>query len=200
MSDCSNVDVREMLPDLMHDALDDETRLRVEHHLTTCDDCVSELVLLQTAQRAMAAVKVAGPDVPAIVRALPKPMGAQHTIGRSRSLALRLAAAVTFVSLGSMSIAVARSYFGTHDVIAVDSLRSRRSDSVAALPGRSDTVAPSASTPGARTVSAPVGISDLNDADLATLLGELDALEAAPSAEPDGTPGGKVTIGSVTGT
>ena len=215
MSECANVEVREMLPDLLHGALQGEVRDGVERHVAECSDCEAELALLASARRAMAARPVPAVSVASIVRALPLPdrrpemraamqpdvRPALQPAARRRapSMAFRLAAAVSFISLGGVSVAVARSYFGAGETIVADSVVSLRTDSVLPVaPATGAGVVPGASGT-TRTVSMLAGISELGDADLESLFGELETLEAAPAAEPDPTPGGRVVAGSVTG-
>ena len=219
MSECANVEVREMLPDLLHGALLGEVRDRVERHVSECSDCEAELALLASARRAMAARPVPAVSVASIVRALPLPdrrpemrpemraamqpdvrLALQPAARRrAPSMAFRLAAAVSFISLGGISVAVARSYFGAGETIVADSVVSQRTDSVIPVaPATGAGVVPGASGT-TRTVSMSAGISDLGDADLASLFGELETLEAAPAAEPDPTPGGRVVAVPVTG-
>ena len=219
MSECANVEVREMLPDLLHGALhgalQGEVRDRVERHVAECSDCEAELALLASARRAMAALPVSAVSVASIVRALPLPdrrpdvrpalqpdvrLALQPAARRrAPSMAFRLAAAVSFISLGGISVAVARSYFGASETIVADSVVSLRTDSVIPVsPATNAVVVPGASAT-TRAVSMLAGISDLGDADLESLFGELETLEAAPAAEPDPTPGGRVVAGSVTG-
>ena len=203
MSECANVEVREMLPDLLHGALQGEVRDGVERHVAECSDCEAELALLASARRAMAALPVSAVSVASIVRALPRHAvrpAVQPTVRRrAPTMAFRLAAAVSFISLGGVSVAVARSYFGAGETIGAESVVSLRTDSVISVaPGTGAGVVPGASGT-TRTVSMLAGISDLGDADLASLFGELETLEAAPAAEPDPNPGGRVVAGPVTG-
>lgn len=48
MPDCSRDDIRDLLPELLHDQLDAEERACVEDHLAECVDCAAELGLLQS--------------------------------------------------------------------------------------------------------------------------------------------------------
>jgi anti-sigma factor RsiW len=43
---CNNNDIQELLPAYLEKALDPAARIRVEHHLASCGDCVVELALL----------------------------------------------------------------------------------------------------------------------------------------------------------
>ncbi|MEO6446066.1 MAG: zf-HC2 domain-containing protein [Gemmatimonadaceae bacterium] len=201
MSDCLNIEMREMLPDLLHGSLDEPTRRGVEQHVAQCAECEAELALLTEARRALSAVPVRAVDIAAIARALPRPAVRQPARARVSPGMLRLAAAVTFVSLGGISVAVARSYFGERETLAVDPV------SQPALPPGGVPSSPAApagpETPTTamvvHSVSGTAGISDLHDSELESLMRELESLEAAPSAEPEATPGGRVVAVSVIG-
>jgi hypothetical protein len=52
MSDCSRDDIRDLLPELLHDQLDPEERARAEQHLAECADCAAELRLLRSMRAA----------------------------------------------------------------------------------------------------------------------------------------------------
>lgn len=61
MVDCPRDDIRDLLPDLVHDQLEPEARVRVEQHLADCAECAAELGLL----RALRATGFATPEVDA---------------------------------------------------------------------------------------------------------------------------------------
>ncbi|HEY8164125.1 MAG TPA: zf-HC2 domain-containing protein, partial [Gemmatimonadaceae bacterium] len=112
MTDCANVEMRDLLPDLVHERLGSAEVARVQAHVSECAECTAELELI----RAVMASAPAAPtmDVATIVAALPQP-GArteptmQPSIARDgrvlrfgvRQLplaaALALAASLTFV-------------------------------------------------------------------------------------------------------
>jgi len=54
MSDCANVEMRELLPELAAGTLDAATRARVDEHLVDCADCASELETLRLVRAAFA--------------------------------------------------------------------------------------------------------------------------------------------------
>src|SRR5215467_3442013 len=108
MSDCPNAEVRDLLPDLLHDRLDAHTRARVVAHVDGCADCRSELELLRSLRGSLdrATPRV---DVNRIVAVLP----AAASVGpaqRRRGVRVlndwRIAAAVTFIVAGATSLAV----------------------------------------------------------------------------------------------
>jgi Putative zinc-finger len=107
MSDCPNAEIRDLLPDLLHDRLDAPTRARVLAHVDGCSDCRSELELLRSLRGSMerATPRV---DVDGIVAALPKPGTARVVAQRPRHISWRIAAAVTFIAVGGTSLVVMR--------------------------------------------------------------------------------------------
>jgi len=68
MNDCQNIAVREVLPELVHGALSDVERVRVQEHLDTCDDCAAELAIIRSVLRTTPAVTV---NVASIAAAIP---------------------------------------------------------------------------------------------------------------------------------
>lgn len=61
MVDCPRDDIRDLLPDLVHDQLEPEARARVERHIAECAECAAELELL----RSLRATVFATPEVDA---------------------------------------------------------------------------------------------------------------------------------------
>lgn len=53
MTDCQRGDVRDLLPDLLHDRLDAATRAEVERHVARCAACTGELALLRAMRGAL---------------------------------------------------------------------------------------------------------------------------------------------------
>ncbi len=180
MSDCTSVEIRELLPEYLHGRLAAPDRARVDAHLAICADCVAELGTLRAVRQAFALVPPI--DTAAIVRALPHPHQHAWTFGRPhvrRLVAWRLAAAISFISLGGISLVVARSFFSGESRLArVDSTMLARDTS-------QPVVVAQASRSG---ITFGGGVSDLATEDLETLIGSLESLEAAPPAEPDALP------------
>ena len=112
MSDCPNADIRDLLPDLLHDRLDARTRARVVAHVDGCEDCRSELELLRSLRNSLdrATPRV---DVNRIVAALPTPASVRPAQRRrvwgARILSdWRIAATVTFIAASGTSLVVMR--------------------------------------------------------------------------------------------
>jgi anti-sigma factor RsiW len=171
MTDCPNVEIRELLPEYLGGTLSAHRRSEVEAHLASCEDCAEELALLRLVREAY--TEVAAPvNVNAIISSLPKPVArpATRPAVRSwrRSHAFQIAAAVSFIALGGISLAVARSFFTV-------SPESVQPDTIVAV---------SAETP----ISFAGGLSDLGDEDVEALLTALESIEALPVAEPSEPP------------
>lgn len=190
MNDCQNGDVRDLLPEYVHGTLSGADRAAVTEHLRMCADCTAEADLIATASRAFSVPAI---DVERIVKALPSaPRGAKRVWFATG--AWRAAAAIGLIALGAYSVVAVRARFST----------SRQETAAASAPATGTTTAATSSravpaidsparaiataaTPGTRAqgISFGGGLSDLTDAQLDTLLGELDALDSLPSAEPE---------------
>src|ERR1051325_6664340 len=110
MNDCMNAEIRDQLPDLLHERLDASARAVVQAHVDGCVDCRDELQLLRNVQE-MLLRQPPRVDVAYVVGALPK--------AASRSIRLeprrrvwsdwRIAAAVTLLVAGRGSYPPGRS-------------------------------------------------------------------------------------------
>src|SRR5215207_9540172 len=108
MFDCANVEMRELLPELVAGSLDASTRARVEAHLVDCADCATEVETLRLVRASFASAPSV--DTRRIVAALPTPSPAP-AVGKGgtsprRWVDWRLAAALTMVTVGGLSIAI----------------------------------------------------------------------------------------------
>jgi len=175
MSECSTPTMRDLLPEYLHHRLEPTARLAVDAHLVDCDECRLELAMLTSVRQAMQQ-RTPLIDTAAIVRVLPRPPR-KRTV---RPFMMQLAAAISFISIGGVSLVVARSFYDqrTGTVIEDTARRSARLDSV-----------PKSGTPvtaaGRAGLTVGGGVADLGADQLEQLLGALESLEAVPSAEPD---------------
>jgi hypothetical protein len=208
MSDCANVEMRELLPGLATGTLDAATRARVDEHLINCAECASELETLRLVRAAFASAPAV--NVSRVVAALPKPVMAARGPRRpepvKRWMDWRVAAALTMITVGGLSLAVSqRTRSGTaappRDSMAVSKTAVTSPNSAAADSPRVIGTAPRDTRPSPTTNRRPPtakaqlsfggGTDDLDDASLKALLGaleEIDRAPLAPSAEPDRTP------------
>lgn len=177
MSECLNVEIRELLPEYLHGRLRAVAHRRVEEHLAGCADCAAELAVLRSVREAFASVPAV--DVGTVVRALPKPRVRRRRYFGTVT-ALQIAAAVSFVSLGGISLVVARSFFGGEQPALV-------ADSAI----RFDSSAPAGVTTG---ISFGGGLGDLADEDLESLMSAVESIDALPPAEP-----AELSIGTIGG-
>lgn len=163
MGDCINTEIRDALPDLIHEKLDPSERARVDAHVAACSDCSAEVALLR---RAAAVLALGAPrmDAGRIAAALPRathaPREAQPTFGRPRLY--QLAAAVVLVVLGAGLVRM--------------TIQSGRD---------SDRVVAARVTAPATGIAMVGGIESLTNDDLATLVAGVESLEAVPATEPE---------------
>jgi predicted anti-sigma-YlaC factor YlaD len=165
MTDCSNVEIRELLPEYLNGMPSAARRAAVESHLAACEDCRDEMAMLQLVREAYAPTPTV--NVAAIVSALPKRSRRPAMRSWRQSQVFQVAAAVSFIALGGISLAVARSFFdGDPALVAVDTMGT--------------------ATPGSElmpAISFSGGVSDLEDEDIEALLTALESIEALPVTE-----------------
>jgi len=206
MADCSNVEIRELLPERAGSALSAADHARVDAHLASCPTCSAELALIQAARRAIrvtpsidvgrisAAVVAATvtPSRPQLVTSAPMIARAQRA-PRMRWIGLKAAAAVAIAAAGIGSFAVWRS--------ADDGASLPNGGSAQPVAAATPAPAASAPSPGAAGSPAPLtvasatpassasaeigvagGLSDLSASDLKALLGDLGTTGVADDA------------------
>jgi anti-sigma factor RsiW len=191
MNDCPNGELRDLLPDFLHDRLEAADRGMVEAHLAGCADCRAELGLLRelrgTLRRAPAV------DVSAIMAAIP----AYRAPARRRWTGWHAAAAVTLIAVGGTSVAIANRV-GSEPagqvaprVTPVESgaTTPARPDSypiVAEVPAgttRAAMTSTPAASPASRELAVGGAVGDLSDGELSMLLDDIESLDVLPSAE-----------------
>jgi len=195
MNDCPNAEIRDQLPDLLHDRLDVSVRASVMAHVDTCADCRAELELLRGIH-GMLVSRTPRVDVSYVVQALP----ARAARRRPAWSDWRIAAAVTVLAVGGGSFAVLRQNSspgpldtmfaappaaqGTAAPIKDSSILAARADTMPE--GRASApqhvVASNDEQPGLATTAR---LADLNERQLQTLLDQIDQLQAVPITEPE---------------
>ena len=210
MFDCANVEMRELLPELAAGTLDARTRAQVAEHVASCAECASELETLKLVRGVYRAVPTI--DARRIVAALPKPPVAAPTPAAHmpkpvrRWMDWRIAAALTMITVGSLSIALNRRPGSEQPPTAVDTALQRDLENVlrdsAPVVAQEPRTIDTANSKTAQALPRPPqgervqlsfggGVSDLDDASLKALMGALDEIDRAPvalSAEPDHSP------------
>jgi hypothetical protein len=149
MRDCPNGEMRDRLPELMHDRLTGQELLVVRAHVSGCADCRAELVLLEQLRSAAAAPRV---DASRIVAALPRYRAVPRLRRMANAPQVRAAAAV-LVLLGGYALNQSRSAAGPDRAAPMQT---------AAIP----------------ELAIGDSFQDLSDSDLAAVLDEIGKLEA----------------------
>jgi anti-sigma factor RsiW len=194
MNDCVNAEIRDQLPDLVHDRLTAAERATVLAHVEGCVDCRDELQLLRDA-KTMFARGVPRVDVAYVVGALPKaPAGRAARTGAARSPKRtwsdwRIAAAVTLLIAGGGSYAVMKTrlpavMIDTAAVVAAGPEGTMLDSSFAAVPDLAAMITPDDDRPAA-VGAADVRLGDLDEEQLTALLNDIDNLRAVPASEPE---------------
>ena len=191
MADCSNVEIRELLPERAGGALSAADIARVDAHLAGCGLCTAELALINAARRSLRVAPsidiarisagviaaTAAPSRPQLVRGAGAP-AAIRTTPRLRWIGWKAAAAITIAAAGIGSFAVWRS---TDDATVVPNDGTVASAPPAAAGTAPQPVAASApvlvasATPGSEPPELGVGggLGELSSSDLQALLGDL---------------------------
>jgi anti-sigma factor RsiW len=188
-NDCSDGDIRDLLPMYAAGVLSATERELVAAHVANCSDCTAELELIETTRAAYPVPRI---DTARIIAALPMRGRAAPRISVFRAQQWRIAAGISIIALGGISAAVLRS--AMHDkpvpastqpaaivpapVTAAVPVAPRQESSLA-----QQTRKPAPSSAG--ELSFGGGLSDLSDDQLKSLLREIDTLESAPSSEPE---------------
>jgi anti-sigma factor RsiW len=180
MADCSNVEIRELLPERASGALSVADLARVDAHVAGCAMCSDELALIRSARSALrreprvdvariaAAVQraTAAPARPALVGGGSRPA---RTLSRSRWIGWKAAAAVAIAAIGGGTM-----------------LFSSRIEA----PTVGSSIQPVGTAPSSATpIAAPAlnvagGLNELSESDLQNLLDDIGALGVdAPSFE-----------------
>jgi anti-sigma factor RsiW len=190
MSDCPNAELRDRLPDLLHERLDASVRAMVLRHVESCSDCRVELALLREARIALSS-GVPSVDVTSIARVVVERVRmAPSAPRRARQLDWRIAASIIVLVIGGGSLLIVR---GLHEesppAVAPSSVSASApnvgaSTHVAAVPPTPRTPAPVAPATTAE-LSAVGSVGDLSEGELRTLLNDLDQIDAVPPTEPE---------------
>ena len=177
MIECFSPEVRDHLPDLVHGRLGEVDTATMLAHIEACDACAAEVELLRAVRREAAIAPVI--DVSRVVAALPAPavrptVEAPARTGQRVGLwkVLTTAAVVAIVAVAGTRLASDPAKIGVPSV-AVDPVTAE-----------ANSVAVPATQPGA-SLALVAAVDDLTDDEIEELLGELDAIETIPSAEPE---------------
>ncbi len=190
MNRCTEVDVQEMLPDLLHGKLEARARARVEAHVATCEDCAEDLEVLRTVKSA--AVFIPAIDVDRVVRQIPPYrviVPAAQVPARSRVVSWLVAASLAVVVLGGGSLLMIQQKPLPQRVARVDSSKSgsKSGQQVARNPAASVVASkgPASAEPRPHALAMATGVDGLSDNNLRQLMNDMDSFDALPTTEPE---------------
>ena len=193
MNDCTDNEIREMLPDLLHGALAADAVDRAEAHLASCVECRAELQVLRAVKSA--AVFAPTIDVDQVVRRIPpysKIVSAVEAPTRPRLNSWLVAATVAIAVVGLGSMLVTRQGATTAPSSVATTLPS------ATIPAQSTPLA--SKTPGSGASSAvgtathpshthalavAADVDGLTDGNLVQLMSDMSRFDALPATESD---------------
>lgn len=172
MSDCTNGELRDLLPDLLHGTLDAGMQRTVEAHVASCTECAEELALLRSLRAAME--RSPAVDVQRIAAAVNA--RTTHAPRRpERRTPWRIAiAAAALLAVGGIGYAVSTRHASPPNVAVAPAPTSTPRDSAAQQ-------AVAATYADADVIGS---LADLSDADVRVLAASLDTLSALPGVEP----------------
>ena len=196
MTDCPNAEMRDRLPDLLHERLDASARAAVTAHVARCAECRAELTMLREARIALTS-DMRTVDVSAIAAAViartSAPVGHVQPWQRRARMWMdwRVAASIALVAAGVASFAAIRARQTMlpqvePPVVATAARESAKSPPVVPSPSRLAEAHRTPTSPAAAAeLSAAGGVSDLSDSDLRALLDDLQSIDAEPSTDPE---------------
>lgn len=209
MSECSNADVRDALPDYVAERLASDDRLRVAAHVATCEACDDEMALLRVARAVRPrAVSI---DVARIVAALPTArrrdavsvpslqlvrdvnaaaaavdahgVQGRHTQRASRSNVWRIAAVIGVAAIGGWSV-LANQHTGAPVGAGAAPVAVNRSQVVVPDVAVKETLSVGATAVRGTPALSLGDLSEYSDDDLQRVLDRLDRWDGASSADP----------------
>ena len=195
MTDCSNAEMRDRLPDLLHERLDSSARAAVMAHVAQCAECRAELTLLREARIALTS-DMRAVDVASITRAVMAKTSQDivHALPRQRRahtwMDWRVAASIALLAIGGASYALIHSrpaVVTTQTPTMVAKAAPQPIEIPTVTPSHESTAraqAPARAT-SASELSAAGGVGDLSDNDLRALLDDLQSIDAEPPTDPD---------------
>lgn len=185
MRDCEDGEMRDLLPLFARGKLPPADRARVDAHVAHCEACAAELEVLRAVSLAFS---VPALDAARIANALPVRRRASGGVPFRRQSLWRIAASLTLMITGVATVMVVRQRAASNPAAAT----APRDTGGPASPGGAvpaASVASSGAQPAAGAAEGGLGfgvsLSDLTDAQLETLLGSLDRIEANVPPDPE---------------
>lgn len=171
MTDCPNGEIRDQLPDFVHDQLDSSAGAAVAAHVAQCAACRAELTLLRELHERLR--KAPPVDVARIVAALPAPSRVSKD---RRRLDWRVAAMIAALVVGGGSAAILSGRLREADVPASPVAR------------RAAPEAPRVQQVASSGISIDADLAEATAVELQELLEDLEAFDGLPASEPEPAP------------
>lgn len=188
MNDCPNGDIRDLLPDLVHERLDAASVERVRTHITGCVDCTAEMALLARIRAEAESVRVPTVDVGRVVSRLPR--AGRQSQRWSRNVGVRIAAGLVVLLAGASWMRQASKHdegaVGIEQPVVIAQGPATQSSESAHVVSAAPRVTRTTRTAGGptRQISLDDDLTDLSDRELEALLGALNSFEAVTRIEP----------------
>jgi anti-sigma factor RsiW len=187
MNECTENEIQEMLPDLLHGTLPADARARVDAHLASCEQCREDLEVLRAVKSAAVFAPVI--DIDRVVRQIPPYRMIVPAIERpaaTRVVSWLVAASLAIVVIGGGSLVLARRDAPT----ARPAVVSTQSPAPIPVQPTAEPIAPSQTiVPGAQphthALALATDVEGLSDGSLQQLMSDMAQFDALPAAEPD---------------
>ena len=189
MNKCTDSDIQEMLPDLLHRALSDSERRRVEAHVATCESCREDLDVLRTVKSA--AIFAPSIDVASVVRQIPPYrtiVPATERPATTRMVSWLVAASLALVALGGGSILLQ-----SNGPTSVRRVIQQSPNQIATTPEPTKPtqaeslvkIVDPVAAPHSHALALAADADGLSDGGLVQLMNDMDNFDALPASEPD---------------
>jgi len=187
MNECTENEIQEMLPDLLHGTLPADARARVDAHLASCEQCREDFEVLRAVKSAAVFAPVI--DIDRVVRQIPPYRTIVPAIERpaaTRVVSWLVAASLAIVVIGGGSLILARRDVPT----ARPAVVSTRPPTSTPVQPTAEAIAPSQDVmPGAQphthALALATDVDGLSDGSLQQLMSDMAQFDALPAAEPD---------------
>ena len=190
MNKCTEIEIQEMLPDVLHGSLDGRERARLEAHLLTCESCRGDLDVLRAVKGA--AIFAPAINVDSVVRQIPPYRSILPGVekpARARVVQWLVAAAVVLGVVGGGSLVLSKQIRTSQPPLAVIVPESIKIAQAPEVTGSTLAVAPKvievSATSRPQALALSTDVENLSDGNLVQLMNDMDQFDALPAAEPE---------------
>jgi hypothetical protein len=193
MNKCTDSDIQELLPDLLHGALAEAEKARVHAHVATCESCQEDLDVLRTVKSA--AVFAPSIDVDRVVRRIPPYRAivpAVEAPARTRVASWLVAATIALFVVGSGSVLMTRQNSSGTSVVDGGAKLTQQvastppsAASKAPLPTGNPRITEPATAGHPHALALAAEADGLSDGGLVQLMNDMDTFDALPGSESD---------------